>query len=268
MTTLDLSTTTTTLPGRRQSFLADVGHVWWRETLTIVRDPFSLIFSLVQPLVFLGLFAPLLAGSTGQGLRDGVLQWFLPGVVVMITMFGTSMTGSNLLFELMTGSFERVLASPLSRSSLLVGRALKELTPLVAQALLIVLIAWPFGFRIHPLHIAVGLVILGVFGVGIGAFSYALALATRSSEWLFWAVQQTLLFPLLILSGMMLPLETGPRWMQIAAAVNPLTYIVNAERQLFGGEFGGAAAAGALAAALTCGLGLALGVRTVRRSAL
>ncbi len=267
MSTLEMIRPTTTTPVRR-SFVTDTAHVWWRETLTIVRDPFSLVFSLIQPLVFLGLFGPLLAGTTGQGLGDGTLQWFLPGVVVMITMFGTSMTGSNLLFELMTGSFERTLATPLSRASLLVGRALKELTPLVVQALLIVLIAWPFGFRIHPLHIAVGLLILGVFGVGIGAFSYALALATRASEWVFWAVQQTLLFPLLILSGMMLPLETGPRWMQIAAAFNPLTYIVDAERQLFAGEFGTDVLLGIAAAAVTCLLGLGLGVRTVQRSGL
>jgi ABC-2 type transport system permease protein len=103
----------------------DVRNVWWRETLTIVRDPFSLVFSLVQPLVFLGLFGPLLSGLAGNGELFGgsSLQWFLPGVVVMITMFGTSMTGANLQFEIMTGAFERMLATPLSRASLMVGRS-------------------------------------------------------------------------------------------------------------------------------------------------
>lgn len=196
----------------RTSVLTDIGHVWWRETLTIVRDPFSLIFSLLQPLVFLGLFGPLLAGLAGDGALFGgsSLQWFLPGVVVMITMFGTSMTGANLQFEIMTGAFERILATPLSRASLMIGRALKELTPLVVQAAIITLVAIPFGFVLHPPHVVVGLLILGVFGVGVGALSYALAIAARKSEWIFWAVQQALLFPLLILSGMMLPLETGP----------------------------------------------------------
>ena len=118
----------------------DIAAVWTRETLTILRDPFSLIFSLVQPLVFLGLFGPLLAGVAGEAPFGGSsLQWFLPGVVVMITMFGTSMTGVNLQFEIMTGAFERILATPLSRSALMIGRALKELTPLVVQAALITL---------------------------------------------------------------------------------------------------------------------------------
>lgn len=261
--------TDTVTQSPRSSLASDIGVVWLRETLTIWRDPFSLIFSLLQPLVFLGLFAPLLSGVAGGGVGgEGTLQWFLPGVVVMITMFGTSMTGSNLQFELMTGAFERILATPLRRSSLLIGRALKELTPLVVQALIIVLVAWPFGFRLHPLHIAVGLAILGVFGVGIGALSYALAIAARKAEWIFWAVQQTLLFPLLILSGMMLPLEAGPRWMQIASKFNPLTYLVDAERSLFSGVLDTTALTGAVAAALTCAVGLAVGVRSVRSLAL
>ena len=154
----------------------------------------------------------------------------------MITMFGTSMTGSNLQFEIMTGAFERILATPLSRAALMIGRALKELTPLVVQAAIIMLVAVPFGFELYPAHVVVGLLMLGVFGVGVGALSYALAIAARKTEWIFWAVQQTLLFPLLILSGMMLPLESGPRVDAGGVArFNPLTYIVEAERTLFAG---------------------------------
>jgi ABC-2 type transport system permease protein len=247
----------------------DVRNVWWRETLTIVRDPFSLVFSLVQPLVFLGLFGPLLSGLAGNGELFGgsSLQWFLPGVVVMITMFGTSMTGANLQFEIMTGAFERMLATPLSRASLLVGRALKELTPLVVQALVITLVAIPFGFVFYPLHVVVGLVMLGIFGVGVGALSYALAIAARKTEWIFWAVQQSLLFPLLILSGMMLPLETGPGWMQVVSKFNPLTYIVDAERVLFAGTFGSLTILwGFVAAFATAAVGLVVGIRSIRKA--
>ena len=273
-----MTTQTGVLPGTtgtpaqapaRRSFLSDVAAVWWRETLTIVRDPFSLIFSLVQPLVFLGLFGPLLSGIAGGEIGTGsTLQFFLPGVVVMITMFGTSMTGANLQFEIMTGAFERILATPLSRAALMVGRALKELTPLVVQAAIIVLVAWPFGFELFPLHILAGLLILGIFGVGVGALSYALAIAARKAEWIFWAVQQSLLFPLLILSGMMLPLETGPGWMQAVSKANPLTYIVDAERQLFAGSVGLETLWGLLAALATAAVGLWVGVRSVTRTVL
>ncbi|MGJ9413558.1 ABC transporter permease [Aeromicrobium sp. CF4.19] len=258
------------VPLVRRSLAGDIAAVWTRETLTIVRDPFSLIFSLIQPLVFLGLFGPLLAGLAGGDVGMGAtLQFFLPGVVVMITMFGTSMTGANLQFEIMTGAFERILATPLARPALMIGRALKELTPLVVQAAIITLVAWPFGFELYPLHIAVGLLILGVFGVGVGALSYALAIAARKTEWIFWAVQQSLLFPLLILSGMMLPLETGPGWMQVASKFNPLTYIVDAERALFAGRFAETdVLLGAVAAVVTAGVGLWVGVRSITRTVL
>ena len=249
------------------TMLTDIRSVWIRESLTIWRDPFSLIFTLLQPLVFLGLFGPLLSGVAGEGeLGGSSLHWFLPGVVVMITMFGTSMVGSNLQYELMTGAFERILATPLSRPALLVGRALKELAPLMVQAAIITLVAVPFGFELFPAHIVLGLLLLGVFGVGVGSLSYALAIAARKTEWIFWAVQQTLLFPLLILSGMMLPLETGPEWMQVLSKVNPLTYMVEAERALFTGQFGLEVLWGALAAGATAGLGLLVGVRSVVRT--
>ncbi|WP_221927830.1 hypothetical protein [Isoptericola variabilis] len=120
------------------------------------------------------------------------------------------MTGSNLLYEVMTGSYERVLATPLDRSAILVGRALKEFAPL-----------------------------LGAHG----------ARAARH-----------------LLSGMMLPLEAGPGWMQVAARFNPLTYMVDAERVLFAGRFDDAAVLwGVVAAAATCVVGLVVGIRTTRR---
>jgi ABC-2 type transport system permease protein len=259
-------------PGK---FLADTGAVFAREILLVLRDPFTLVFSLLQPLIFLGLFGPLLTGAVGGSLGGGAqgastadtLQWFVPGVIVMISLFGTSMSGSNLLYEMMTGSYERVLATPLDRSAILVGRALKEFAPLVVQGLIIVLVCVPFGFVLHPLHLLAGLALLGLFGIGVGALSIALALAAKNREWLFWGVQQALLFPLLILSGMMLPLEAGPAWMRTAAAFNPLTYVVDAERALLAGSFVDAAVLwGLVAAAVTCAVGLWVGIRRTRRT--
>lgn len=250
-------------------WLHDTGAVFLREFLVIVRDPFTLIFSLLQPLVFLGLFGPLLDGMLGDASIGGVsaLQWFLPGVLVMIAVFGTGMVGGNLLYELMTGAYERILATPLYRSSILVGRALKEFAPLVAQALLITVVAIPFGLRFYPLHVLVGLLVLGIFGIGLGSLSYALGLASKGREWLFWGVQQSLIFPLLMLAGMMLPLETGPAWMRAASRLNPLTYVVEAERALFTGTLWDTTVLwGLVAALLTAAVGLWVGIRTVRRT--
>ncbi|MCC2335748.1 ABC transporter permease [Cellulomonas wangsupingiae] len=260
--------TTATSPEARRTWWSDVWLVLVRELRPVAREPFSVVFGLVQPLVFLALFGPLLVGSAGGGLpTSDVWLWFVPSVLVMTTLFGTSTTGSNLQDEMASGSYERMLVTPLSRSSQIVGRALKEVVPLVAQGLLVVLVMLPFGLRPDPVGVVVGFVLLAVLGVGLGALSYALAIAVRQQEWMFWAVQQTFLFPLMILSGLLLPLEAGPRWMQVASAANPLRWVVDAERALFAGDLTAPVVAwGFVAAAATAVVGLAVGVRAILRA--
>lgn len=237
-----------------------------RELRPVMRDPFSLIFSLLQPLVFLGLFGPLLVSTSGEP-AGATLAWFVPGVLVMIALFGSGVTGSNLLYEMQTGSHERTLVAPIARSSLLIGRSLKEMAPIIVQAAVIALVTLPFGFAINPVGMLIGLVLLALFGLGLGSLSYALALASKNRDWMFWGIQQATLFPLMILSGMLLPLEGGPAWMQVAAAFNPISYVVSAERALFSGDLGAPAVLwGFLAALLLAAIGLAVGIRAIRRS--
>ena len=80
------------------------------------------------------------------------------------------------------------------------------------------------------------MLLLGILGLGIGSLSYALVLAIRDQDWLFWVMHQTLLFPLMILSGMLLPLDTAPVWMRLLSIANLLTHVVNAECDLFAGH--------------------------------
>jgi ABC-2 type transport system permease protein len=235
-----------------------------RELKPVLRDPFTVVFSMIQPLFFLALFAPLLTGVSGLG-QGTSLQWFVPGIVVMSCLFGASMTGSNLLMEMQTGSHERTLVTPLSRSSLLLGRALKEIAPVLVQAVIVVAVVAPFSFEVHPLGILAGLLVLSVFCVGLGSLSYALALATKGQDWIFWTVQQTFLFPLLLLAGMLLPVDAGPGWLRALSKANPLTYIVDALRDLFAGSFdAGLVLQGTVAALVVCALGLAVGMRSMR----
>jgi len=206
------------------------------------------------------LFAPLLPG-------DSTLQWFVPGIVVMSCLFGTSTTGSNLLYEIQTGSHERMLVSPLRRPALIIGRALKEIVPMLAQTVLLILVTVPFGFELYPLGALLGLLILSVFCVGLGALSYTLALASKNQEWMFWGVQQTLIFPLLLLAGMMLPIAGGPAWLRTMSKFNPLTYVVDAERALFNGDIVSSTVGyGLVSAVAVAVLGLFVGTRAIRRA--
>jgi ABC-2 type transport system permease protein len=248
---------------RAPGVLADTWNVMVRELRPVFREPASVLFAMVQPLVFLGLFAPLL-----PRVEDGsALQWFVPGIIAMTALMGASFTGANLTQEIVTGSHERLLVSPLSRSSLLVGRALKEIVPMLVQAAIILAVVTPFSFDLHLGHVLVGVVILAGFSIGVGALSFSLALASKDQEWLFWTVQQTLVFPVLLLAGVLLPLEGAPGWLRAASYLNPLTYVVDAERALFAGTLPlDTVAYGALASVLVAAAGLSVGLRAMRSS--
>ncbi|GAP79326.1 MULTISPECIES: ABC transporter permease [Brachybacterium] len=258
---------TTATPLRPRSIARDTLLVMARELRPVLGDPFSVVFGLIQPLFFIALFGPLVTGDAPTMDGGSAWAWFVPGILVMTSLFGTATTGSNLLMDLTTGAHERMLVTPLSRSSLFVGRTLKEFVPLVAQALVIIVVMLPFGFRPDPLGALIGLALLGVLGIGIGSMSYALAIAVRHKEWMFWLVHQTILFPLMILSGMLLPLDDGPAWMRIASQINPLSHVVAAERSLFAGDIATPFVGwGFLAALITAVLGLVIGLRALRTS--
>lgn len=242
---------------------ADIWNVLVRELQPVLRQPASVLFAMVQPLVFLGLFAPLLP-DTGDG---SALQWFVPGIVAMTALMSASFTGANLSEEIISGSFERLLVSPVRRSSLLVGKALREMVPLVLQTVIILAVVTPFSFDLHLAGVLLGIVVLVPFSVGLGAMSLALAIAAKEQAWIFWTVQQTAIFPLLLLAGVLLPLDGAPEWLQVTSDLNPLKYLVDAERTLFAGSFPLDTLAAGFGASLVVGaLGLWVGVRTMDRA--
>ena len=257
---------TTNTATYRRNPLSDILIVMGRELRPVTSDPFSLVVGLIQPLFFLLLFGPLIAANA-VSTQEAPWAWFVPGILVMTSLFGTAGTGSNLQYDLQGGSHERLLVTPLTRSSLFIGRALKEFVPLVIQALVVILVMIPFGFRPDPGGGILGLLLLGILGIGIGSLSYALAIAVREQDWMFWTIHQTLLFPLMILSGMLLPLDDGPQWMRMLSQFNPLTHVVNAERDLFAGHLATSNVAfGVLATIATAILGFFLGLRALRTS--
>lgn len=261
------ATTTSTAADASTSqngLLADTANVLTRELRPLVREPFGMLISLMQPLVFLALFAPLLPD---MGPTTSALQWFVPGIVAMSCLMGSSMVGASLMQEMFTGSHERLLVSPLSRPSLLIGRALREIVPTLGQTLLILAIVTPFSFELHPLGVLAGVGLLALFCIGVGSLSFALALAAKDQDWLFWTVQQTVIFPVLLLAGMLLPVDNGPGWLKFLSQLNPLTYVLDAERALFSGSWPAAdVLAGVVAATLVAVVGMAVGLRAMKHS--
>ena len=248
-------------------FLYDVKTSFIREMKPLISGWVWLAFGLVQPLLYIGLFVPLLGNVGIEGASP--LQWFIPGMMVMLTLFGTAMVGWSLTEELLSGVLERFLATPMSRPAMLMGRALKEMFPLFFQAVVMIVIALPFGLVLHPLQMLYGLALLGLFGVGVAALSYALAIAAKNNTSLFYMVSQSVALPLMLLGGVLLPLEAGPGWLYIASRFNPLTYVIEAERALFIGEFFSLTVLnGTLVVLAVLVIGLGIGGAAIRRASI
>lgn len=250
------------------SFLTDTTISFRREIGPTLRSWYYILFGLVQPLLYLALFVPLLGNVPGP---DGAspLQWFVPGMVVMLVLFTTVSCGWSLTEELMSGSFERLLATPMSRPAIMVGRALKELAPLLVQALILIIVATPFGLVLHPLPMLLGLAVLMLFGVGVASLSYALAIASKHDGSLFYLVSHSVALPMMLLGGVLLPMTNAPGWLYVASRFNPLTYLVEAERALFSGDLASLPVlSGVLVAALVAALGLTVGVSQIRKASL
>jgi ABC-2 type transport system permease protein len=149
---------------------------------------------------------------------------------------------------------------------MLVGRTMKEMAVLLCQSVLIIALAVPLGFRLHLAGVLAGLALLVLFGIGLGALSFVLAFKSAPSGTLFYIVTQTLLFPLLLLSGVLLPMDSGPDWLRVVGQLNPISYIVEAQRALFAGNLTDLSVlSGTAAAALVAAVGLVLGNRAMRK---
>jgi ABC-2 type transport system permease protein len=248
--------------------ITDAAHSLRREIGPTLRSWYYILFGIIQPLLYLGLFVPLITGVPGAD-GGGALQWFVPGMVAMLVLFTTVQCGWALTEELLSGSFERFLATPMSRPAILVGRALKELAPLLVQALIIIVVAAPFGFTLYPLTMLIGLGLFLLFGIGVAALSYALAMATKRDGSLFYLVSHSVALPLMLLGGVLLPMTSAPQWLYIASRFNPLSYLVDAERALFRGELWTAEIGYGLAVSLVVAvIGLTIGSLTIRRASL
>lgn len=206
------------------------GRYWW----LFLRNPVWVIIGIVQPVFYLILFAPLLEGiSRSPGFPPGgAYNVFVPGLLIQLGLFGASGVGFGLIAELRSGVIERLRVTPVSRFALLFGRTARDILIMVIQATILILLSLPFGLSIHPLGIVLMLALLALLGLMMTPVSYALALLTGNED-SFAPLIFTGSLPLLLLSGVLLPLNFAPDWLRLIAAANPLAYAVDASRAIF-----------------------------------
>jgi ABC-2 type transport system permease protein len=241
----------------------DTWTVFVRQMRPLLHRPLLLGFGMLQPVLYLVLFAPLLTGLAGAE-GENPWQWFVPGLLVMLALFTAGFAGFGLLPEMASGAHERMLATPASRVSLLLGRVLRDVATMVAQMVLIIVLVIPFGFRISVAGAVVGLLLLAVLGIGLSTLSYLTALAVKQT-YVFAPVLQTVIMPLMLLSGVLLPMELAPSWLYGLSRINPVAYVVDAERALFAGDWGLSVGIGWAVAVALAVAALGFGSRAMRR---
>jgi len=145
--------------------------------------------------------------------------------------------GFGLIAELRAGVIERSRVTPVSRLALMLGRSLRDVVTLFFQALLITLLAIPFGLKVQLADLLLAFLLLGLVGLMLSALSNAIALKLRSEDALA-PLMNGVAQPLLLLSGILLPLALAPVWLQRVADWNPFSWAVDASRALFAGDPG------------------------------
>jgi ABC-2 type transport system permease protein len=205
-----------------------------------LRNPIFMFLSLFQPLLYLFLFMPLLKNLGGTpGLPAGeTVEIFIPGLMVMMALFGSAFVGFDLIDDIRSGVIERFLVTPVSRSAILWGRVLRDASVLLLQVILITIVAIPFGLNVKFEYFLISLPLYVMIAITMASMSYAFALMYKTEDALAPTIN-TITLPVSLLSGILLPLTLAPLWLQNLAKVNPFSYAVNASRALFTGNVGG-----------------------------
>jgi ABC-2 type transport system permease protein len=220
--------------------LRDTWLIFRRDMLAALRNPVWVLLGLAQPLMYLFFFGPLLVDALKAGGMSEVDGWMVltPALIAQLALFGSSFVGFGLLAEYRAGVVERFRVTPVSRVALLLGKVLAAALQAVVQAALIIALAYLVFDLDAPFYgVLLSLLIVFLLAVTLSAASYALALTLKSEE-SFPAFLNAVLMPLLLLSGILIPITSGhaPKWLYTLSQINPFRHVVDVERNSFRGD--------------------------------
>jgi len=217
------------------NIFSDTWYLFVRHIKVSLRTPIWLFINLVQPLLWLVLFSRVFEGVVNLPgfTSDSYLKFFAPGVVIMTVLFGSAWTGFRLIQDMDLGILDKMLASPVSRVSIVLGRVFGAVAILVVQALLIFFIAWIMGVDIATGFpgVLLTVVVVVLLGVGFAGLSNGLAILMKNPDPLI-ALINFITLPIFFLSSAMMPGELLPGWIQTAKTFNPVSHAVESVRSL------------------------------------
>jgi len=226
------------------SFIHDTLFIFRRQVRLVLRNPAFLTIGLLQPILYLVLFGPLLAnlpagslsgGSSTGGTADAY-RFFVPGLLIQLALFGSTFVGFAIISDWRSGVIERYRVTPVSRVAILAGRVLRDVAMLIIQSIVLILAGLAFGLRAPLPAVLMGFVYIMLVAIGLASVSYAVALRLKSED-AFAPLINSIIVPLVLLSGIMLPLNLGPGWLQGIARISPFRYIIDAMREAYAGHY-------------------------------
>ena len=239
------------------SFIRDTLFIFRRQARLVLRNPAFLTIGLLQPILYLVLFGPLLtrlpagtlSGGNGTGGTAEAYRFFVPGLLIQLALFGSTFVGFAIISEWRAGVIERYRVTPVSRVSILAGRVLRDVVALIIQSTVLIVAGLAFGLRAPLPAVLLGYVFIVLVAIGLASVSYAVALLLKSED-AFAPLINSVIVPLVLLSGIMLPMTLGPGWLQGIARISPFRYIIDAMREAYAGHYFDAVVAEGLAVAV------------------
>jgi len=208
--------------------------LWNKHMRKSITSPEEAVGMLIQPILWVVLFGVgmgSLLGTSSPGGEDFYITFMLPGIIALTALGGAIGGGSEWLNERLQGIVKEYLVAPIPRMSILLGNALSAMTKSLLQAVVIMIVGVLIGAQLsdNPLGWLGGLLLVAGYGLGFSGIAIAVGSKTDSPGGYHMLIFM-LNLPLLFLSNALYPLETMPTWMEIAARINPTTYVVTGMR--------------------------------------
>jgi len=217
----------------------DTYTVFWRELKRYKKSRSGVLIRLIQPAIWIIVVGNIFSGTQSLiqsvGFDGEYIEFMAPGVIILTAIFTSIFGGVNTLWDRRYGFMNKALTSPISRSSIALGKMSAISLIAAMQASLIIGIALAIGVNFpNPIMILPIMAIVILFSLGFSGISVIVA-ATAKSQETFWGMINFLGMPLFMLSPALFPLELLPDWLAAIAKLNPVTYTILLVRELMTG---------------------------------
>ena len=211
----------------------DAKAVTWRYLIHYIRVPQLLVFSTIQPVIFVLMFRYVFGGAINPPGDVPYVEFLMPGIFTQTVVFGAIATAIGLATDVKSGLLERFRSLPMARSAVLAGRTMADLTRNVFVVLLMVAVGFAVGFRVHTgfWGLLAGLLLLLFFGYALSWIFATVGLYVGDPE-TAQAAAFPLIAPLVFASSLFVPVEQMPSWLQPWAEHQPVSVTATAVRDL------------------------------------